>query len=108
MAWHKIATLHEVAPGERKFVAIGDQKMVLVHADSGLWCIDMTCPHTGGPLGEGDFTADTITCPLHKWKFRLDDGTHNRRNVDCKPAGVYQLKVEGEDLFVQIQTAASS
>ena len=102
MSWHRIASIQDVAPGESKCFEVQGKELTLVHNESGVWCIDFRCPHTGGPLGSGDFDAEVLTCPVHKWKFRLDDGTHNRRNVDCKPAGVYQLKVEGDALMVRL------
>lgn len=32
------------------------------------------CPHKGGPLSQGIVHGDTVTCPLHSWKIRLEDG----------------------------------
>jgi nitrite reductase/ring-hydroxylating ferredoxin subunit len=32
------------------------------------------CPHAGGPLGHGWIEEGEAVCPLHRWRFRLDDG----------------------------------
>ncbi len=107
MSWHRIASLYEVEPGGRKTVDVEGKALTLLHGEEGMWCIDARCPHTGGPLGSGEFVDGHVICPLHKWKFDLGSGVHqhNRKvcNPDtCKPAGVYQLKVEGESLLVEL------
>ena len=32
------------------------------------------CPHANGPLGRGWVEEGEAVCPLHRWRFRLDDG----------------------------------
>jgi len=32
------------------------------------------CPHKGGPLAEGTFTKDTVTCPWHGLVYELATG----------------------------------
>ena len=39
-----------------------------------IYAIAATCSHLGGPLGEGTFTDDCVTCPWHGSTFRLRDG----------------------------------
>ena len=37
-------------------------------------CAEAFCPHMEGPLFEGTCTDGTITCPWHRWRYRLDTG----------------------------------
>ena len=104
MSWHKVADVNEISPGDRKQVTVEERPLTLIHTDEGLYCIDFTCPHTGGPLGDGELRGHFLTCPMHKWRFDLGDGTHGRRNVDCPPARVYALKREGEDILVEFNS----
>jgi len=50
---------------------------VINHRDS-LHCIDSTCYHTGGPLGNGDIEEVNgeacIVCPWHMYQIALQDG----------------------------------
>jgi nitrite reductase/ring-hydroxylating ferredoxin subunit len=101
MSWHRIASVHDVKRGERRVVTVEGKELALVHSEEGLWCIAARCPHTGGPLGSGEFSDHTIVCPLHKWKFDLRDGTH-QRDPRCPPAEVYQLRADGEDVLVEL------
>lgn len=43
---------------------VGDQVYVL----------DNDCPHSGGPLGDGDLQGHTLSCPFHGWTFDVRDG----------------------------------
>jgi nitrite reductase (NADH) small subunit len=44
-------------------------------AEDGVFALIDECPHRRGPLSEGIICGDTVTCPLHNWMIRLDDGT---------------------------------
>jgi nitrite reductase (NADH) small subunit len=44
-------------------------------AEDGVFALIDECPHLRGPLSEGIICGDTVTCPLHNWMIRLDDGT---------------------------------
>lgn len=102
MTWHRVAGIDDIAQGARSKVVVGDLELMLIHGDEGLYCIDYRCPHTGGPLGDGFQSGTTLTCPLHKWRFELTDGTHNHPGTGCPPAGVYPLKLDGEDILADL------
>jgi len=103
MTWHPIGNVAEIPAGQRKQVNVAGRELMLLHTEQGIYCVDYRCPHTGGPLGDGLITGEFIVCPLHKWKFDLGDGTHNHPGVDCPPAGVYELKLSGEELLVSLE-----
>lgn len=42
--------------------------------DDRLFALVDVCPHRKGPLSEGIISGTTVTCPLHNWNIRLDDG----------------------------------
>jgi nitrite reductase/ring-hydroxylating ferredoxin subunit len=33
-----------------------------------------TCPHAGGPIGDGAMQGSVVTCPYHGWAFDVRDG----------------------------------
>jgi nitrite reductase (NADH) small subunit len=53
---------------------VGDRKIALCHTASGFYALDNTCPHRGGPLGEGDIIGEEIICPWHLWGFEVATG----------------------------------
>jgi len=69
---------------------------VLVTRAGGLWRgIGARCSHRGGPLEEGRFADDCVTCPWHQSRFRLHDGSI----VDgpaIAPQPRYEVRAEGD------------
>ena len=55
---------------------IGDRRIALYHTPLGFFATDGTCPHRGGPLGEGDIIGDEIVCPWHFWSFDVTTGAN--------------------------------
>ena len=58
------------------------------------------CAHRGGPLGQGPVMDGKVICPFHGWMYNPktgvpDDDTH-------RPVAVYALRIEGEDVFVDL------
>lgn len=43
-------------------------------SDDRVFALVDVCPHRKGPLSEGIISGTTVTCPLHNWNIRLDDG----------------------------------
>lgn len=43
-------------------------------SDDRVFALVDVCPHRKGPLSEGIISGTTVTCPLHNWNVRLDDG----------------------------------
>ncbi|MBY0371763.1 Rieske (2Fe-2S) protein [bacterium] len=64
----------EFPPGSRRLVQVGpDPVLVLRQPDGWVAFVDY-CPHRAGPLSEGTFTHDTVTCPWHAACFDLKSG----------------------------------
>ncbi len=71
-AWVSLADLPDDRVVERRWQG---RPVAIARRGSQVWVFDGTCPHGGGPLGEGDLVGDTLVCPWHGWAFRLEDGT---------------------------------
>lgn len=63
--------------GRRTFVA-GGREVTVLRSSGTLRALVTRCPHANGRLGDGEVQGDTITCPLHRWRFRLHDGRTGR------------------------------
>jgi 3-phenylpropionate/trans-cinnamate dioxygenase ferredoxin subunit len=96
----KVATVDELAPGERKFVDFAEVTVAVFNVDGHFYAIEDVCTHDGGPLAHGSVNGHEIECPRHGALFDLRDG-----RVVSMPAVVpvpaYQVKVEGRDLYIQ-------
>ena len=84
--WVAVAKPADLVPERACVVRAGGLDLALVCTASGLYALDNSCPHSGGPLGEGLVQGDTITCPLHGWQFECKTGkslTEKRRTISA-------------------------
>ena len=72
----------------------------LFNIEGTFYAMGNSCPHRGGPLGEGSLAGSTVTCPLHGAEFNVKTG-----EVLGPPAetGVksYAVRVEGQDVLIE-------
>jgi nitrite reductase/ring-hydroxylating ferredoxin subunit len=40
-------------------------------------CLEGTCPHAGGPLGQGALNENYIVCPWHEYQFDCRTGVND-------------------------------
>jgi nitrite reductase (NADH) small subunit/3-phenylpropionate/trans-cinnamate dioxygenase ferredoxin subunit len=101
MAFTKVATVQEVAPGQGKQVKVGNKTIALFNVGGTFHAIDDTCPHRGGPLSEGTVVGTQVTCPWHGANFDLTTGAHlsppARSDVAC-----YAVQVVGDAVEVDV------
>ncbi len=96
----KIASASDLAPGECKVVEANGRALGLFNVGGKFYCIENTCPHSGGPLGEGTLEGDVVTCPWHGWSFDVKDGAC-QLNADVKQE-VFPVTVQGDDILIQL------
>ncbi len=99
--WVRLCGVAEVPkPGGMMEAEAGGRWVCLANVEGELAAVDNVCPHRDGPLGQGWLEGGAVVCPWHSWVFDLTTGesqypAHER--VD-----VFALRVEGEDLLVEI------
>ncbi|MCI0658018.1 MAG: Rieske 2Fe-2S domain-containing protein [Acidobacteria bacterium] len=94
----KVAVRSEVPSGAGKVVIALGRVLALFNVDGDFFAVDNSCPHRGGPLGEGYLQGRVVTCPWHGWQFDVTTGEsplNPRHHVRC-----VRLERDGEDLFV--------
>jgi len=85
-------------------------KVKEIHAASRMFCVarvggqyyalDNACLHWGGPLGQGVIKKGKIVCPWHGWEF--DARTGQLGKDPTNKVATYALKIEGDDVLVEI------
>ena len=96
----KVANTSDLKPGESKVVEVDGEQVALFNVDGEFFAISNTCLHRGGPLGEGFVEGDVVTCPWHGWRYNVKTGANLMIPNQKVPA--YQVKVEGNDIFVSL------
>lgn len=99
----EIATVEELPVGRARSVTVGERRIALYHTASGFFASDNSCPHRGGPLGEGDLLGNEIICPWHLWGFDVATGVCTGRS-DISIV-THEVKVEGSRVLVRLAPA---
>ena len=93
----KVASRSEIPPGTGKVVVAGTRVLALFNVEGGFHAVDNTCPHRGGPLGEGHLEGTVVTCPWHGWQFDVCTGSGTRNpTASLRPVS---LEIEGDEIF---------
>ncbi|KAF4655017.1 hypothetical protein FOZ61_007831 [Perkinsus olseni] len=96
--WHTVCTLAKLKRQRRLHTQI-DGRYISLFFDSrpqasssespSIYCLDSICYHMGGPLTSGDIEEidgiPCLSCPWHKYKIDLRDGTRLSRPVTFDP-----------------------
>jgi nitrite reductase/ring-hydroxylating ferredoxin subunit len=100
MARTKIAEIQDLPPGAATCVDAAGRTLALFNVDGALYAVDNTCPHRGGPLGEGDLDGTIVTCPWHGWRYDVTTGANDGNpslRVACHP-----VTVENGSAYVEL------
>jgi nitrite reductase/ring-hydroxylating ferredoxin subunit len=95
-----VAKTQDVPPGTGQTVEVRGVWIALFNVDGSFFAVDNTCPHAGGPIGEGSLSGDVVTCPWHGWQFNFRTGERLRNPnfaVACCP-----VRVEGEQIQIAL------
>lgn len=72
--FYEVATVEELPNGERLFLEVDGQPVVIFNIAGYFFAIGDVCTHDGGPLGDGDLEDFHIVCPRHGARFDVRDG----------------------------------
>jgi nitrite reductase (NADH) small subunit/3-phenylpropionate/trans-cinnamate dioxygenase ferredoxin subunit len=91
----------EIPPGGSKVVQVRELAVAIFNVAGTFYAVENTCPHQGGPLGEGYLEENgVISCPWHGWTFDLKTGV-SPLDRDVR-VGCYPVRVEDGLLVVEL------
>jgi thiamine pyrophosphate-dependent acetolactate synthase large subunit-like protein/nitrite reductase/ring-hydroxylating ferredoxin subunit len=100
--WYSVLKDKKTLPeGRVQTVTAGHQGICLTHYEGKFSALDNSCPHQGGPLGEGSIENGMLRCPWHGWDYDPCTG--------MSPGGfddglqTFEVKEEGNEIFVAIE-----
>jgi nitrite reductase (NADH) small subunit len=77
----------------------GGRTICIANVNGEYCALDNVCPHQGGPLGMGHVEGSKVVCPWHWWQIEAKTGA----SESGEPAvAVYELRIEGDDVLVEI------
>jgi 3-phenylpropionate/trans-cinnamate dioxygenase ferredoxin component len=69
-----VASLNDLPPGERLYLEVDGQAIVLFNIAGHIYAISDVCTHDYGPLGDGELDQYEIICPRHGARFDVRTG----------------------------------
>jgi len=99
------AKLSDLPPGSCLSVEVEDtgRGVALFNVEGELFALDNTCPHAGGPLGEGTLQGDIVRCPWHGWTFNVRTGQCLKNPVDDWAVSCFPVKVEDGTIQIALK-----
>lgn len=98
---HKAGKKSEIEQGKMKAFDLEGKKITIANADGEYLAFDDTCTHMQCSLAGGQLEGQTVTCYCHGAQFDLKTGKVLAPPAPT-PISVYKVKVEGEDILVEI------
>jgi len=99
--FRKIATKSEIPLGKIKVFKINGKQISIANTEGEYFAFDDTCTHEECSLSEGYLDGYTLTCFCHAGQFDISTGEVLSPPPPA-PIGVYKVKVEGEDILIEI------
>ena len=96
-----VAKVSDIQTGGSIIVDVEGESIAIFKVKEGEYhAISNTCPHQGGPLGEGHLEGNTVTCPWHAWNFDVRSGACE--TVPADRIKSYKVKVMGDDILLNV------
>ncbi|WP_030484250.1 non-heme iron oxygenase ferredoxin subunit [Nocardioides aequoreus] len=101
MAFERACALSELTADTPLRVELGDVDVAVVRHGDDVFAIEDECSHAAVALSEGDVEDCTIECWLHGSRFDLRTGDPTGLPA-TEPVPVFSVKVDGDDVLVDI------
>jgi 3-phenylpropionate/trans-cinnamate dioxygenase ferredoxin component len=102
MTFVRACSLDEVVADKPLPVTVGDVDVAIVRDGDDFYAIRDECSHAAIPLSEGDLDGCLIECWLHGSTFDLRTGQPTTLPA-FEPVPIYPVRVEGEELHVDVE-----
>ena len=97
----KVMKCDDLEIGKSAIILVGDKEIALFNYKGEYYAIDNTCPHKGGPLGEGRIEEGILICPGHEWRFELKTGWCPQNPELCTE--VYPVKIHEGKVYIRLE-----
>lgn len=96
----KVASVRELTPGAVVEAVADGTPYAVCNFNGELRAFEGTCPHAGGPLGEGMIDGQNLVCPWHAWEYDCITGV-NTYDPSVKLAS-FPVKIDGDDILIDV------
>lgn len=103
MAERVVASVSKLPEDQGTVVSVGEGELALFRAGDAVYAYVNSCPHKGGPVGEGLVIDGIVTCPWHGSQFEIDSGACVSGPAPGPLASV-PVTIHGDDVVVDVHT----
>jgi len=100
--WVPITACSNIPLREGRVVTLGERQIAIFNLGERFLATDNQCPHRGGPLCDGIVAGESVVCPLHAWKVRLDTGAVERPAAPDKCVNTYPTRIDNGILMLEL------
>ncbi len=105
LVWYRVLNSDELTEGRVKPVTCARRTVCMTRYKGTYAALDNTCPHQGGPLGEGSIEEGWLRCPWHGWDF--DPLTGKPPGGFDDGVATYPVEVRGDGIYVGFEEPAA-
>lgn len=98
MAFHTVARVGELEPGDIKPVNVDGADIIVYRVADAYYASQRSCLHQGGDLADGLISRGLLICPLHGWQFHAHTGVHQLSPETC--LRTYAVRVSGDEIQI--------
>ena len=98
MAWHAVARVGDLRPGDIVAVVVKDIEMVLGLDGETYFALQRRCVHRGGDLVDGIVSRNHVICPNHGWRFSTTNGRLDAASDVCLVS--YEVRVKQDQIEI--------
>jgi 3-phenylpropionate/trans-cinnamate dioxygenase ferredoxin component len=97
----RVASVGEIPVGRGKSLEVDGVPLAVFNTGGGYYqVLSGSCPHEGGPLGNGILLGNSVVCPWHGFDFDVRTGACNV--APDLSVTVYPVRVAGSDVLVEL------
>ena len=96
----KVGSVSDLPPDSVMEASVGENVYAICHTAGRITAVSGVCLHRGGPLGQGAIHGSNVVCPWHMWEFDCRTGVYDYD--PSKKIPVYDVKIDGDDILLQV------
>jgi 3-phenylpropionate/trans-cinnamate dioxygenase ferredoxin component len=101
VSYRRACAVNDIPEAGAVRAVIDGVPVAVVRSDGEIYAIHDVCSHANVALSEGEVEDASIECWLHGSRFDLVTGRPTGLPA-TKPVPVYPVKIDGDDVFVQV------
>ena len=97
----RVCSIDELKDRKKMVVEIDNESVLILFANGRVYALSNICTHEYAEMMNGLVVDDTITCPVHLSRFKLDSGEVLNPPAE-KPLKTYKVIEKNNEIFIEV------